>query len=118
MPVGHDGMRAFHWVAALTIAADTAFLGLVFAAILRSDDSRLVLLAGVIAAVLGAHLVAVAVARRQGRPDRGTWALAAVQLVGALCATLLVSDMWVLDLFLLGIIPLQVAVADGVVRTH
>lgn len=112
-PFAHELMRAFRWVAALAIAADTAFLGLVLAAVLRSDDQRFVVLAGVAAAVLAVHVLAFVVARRQGRPDRGTWALAAGQLIGALCATLLVSDLWVLDLFLLGIIPLQVAVADS-----
>ncbi len=105
-------MRPLWWVAALAIAADGSFLALELVAYLNTREDRLALLAGVTVAVLVAHLLAFAVARREGRPDRGAWAIAMAQLAGALTATLLVADLWILELFLLGIVPLQVAVVD------
>ncbi len=110
-PPSDEPMGPFRWVAALAIAVDCVLVALI--AIGGTDDGgqRLALLLGVALLTLGAHVLAVLTHRRH-RPDRGVWWIAAAQLVGALLATLLVADLWLLELFLLGIIPLQVAVAD------
>ena len=76
-PSTTDSMRPLWWVAALAIAADAAFLAhWSWPPYLEAREGTVLLLAGVTVAVLVAQLLAFAVARRQGRPDRGTWAIA------------------------------------------
>ena len=111
-PPTYDVMRPLWLVAALAIAAGAVLLVLVLAGFLEARDRQFALLAGVALAVIGGYVLALGVARRDGRPDRGAWAIAIVQLVGALVATLLVTDLWMIGLSLLFVVPLQIAIAD------
>jgi signal transduction histidine kinase len=105
-------MRPLWLVGALAIAVAAAFVLLALIGFLQAGQAQYLALSGIAFAVLVSHVAALGVARRQGRPDRGTWLIAAGQVLGALVAALVVADVWLVGLFLLVIVPLEVAVAD------
>ena len=110
-PVG-DQMRPLWLVGSLAIAAAAVFVLLALIGWLQAGQAQYLALGGIAFAVLVSHVAALGLARRQGRPDRATWLIAAGQVLGALVAALVVADVWLVGLFLLVIVPLEVAVAD------
>jgi len=107
-----DPVRPFWMVAALAVASVAFFVALALFGYLLTQDGAFVALAGIATAVLASHGAAILLARRRGQTDRATWIIAAGQVVGGLGAALVVADFWLVGLFFLAIVPLEIAIAD------
>lgn len=105
-------MQPFWLVAALAIAVAALFVALALIGSLGADGPAYLALGGIASAVLASHFAALGLGRRQRRSDRATWVIAAGQVVGGLAAALVVADFWLVGLFLLVIVPLEIAIAD------
>ncbi|GAB4534603.1 MAG: hypothetical protein Kow0063_17870 [Anaerolineae bacterium] len=90
--------------------------GLVFFALLAGYVQTLrwqyLALAGIVAGILGMHGIASWLARGRGRFDRGIWLIAAAQIWGSVLAPLFMADYWLIGLFLLAVVPIEVGIAD------
>ena len=107
-----DPVRPFWMVAALAVASVAFFVALALFGYLLTQEGAFVALAGIATAVLASHGAAILLARRRGQTDRATWIIAAGQVVGGLGAALVVADFWLVGLFFLAIVPLEIAIAD------
>ena len=71
-------------------------------------------LAGLVALILAAHIAAWWLARfaRARRYDLGIWLIAVSQILSAALAPLFMTEYWIIGLFLLAAVPIEVGVAD------
>jgi len=69
-------------------------------------------LSGLTTLIVLAHGIAWWLARSRGRFELGIWLVAAAQIVASVLAPLFMSDFWVIGLFLLAVVPIEVGVAD------
>ncbi len=71
-------------------------------------------LAGLVALILAAHIAAWWLARfaRARRYDLGIWLIAVSQILSAVLAPLFMTEYWIIGLFLLVVVPIEVGVAD------
>jgi len=73
-------------------------------------------LSGVVAIIILAHGVAWWLARFRRRFNWGIWLVASAQIVSAVLAPLFMADYWLIGLFLLVTVPLEVGLADQLRR--
>ncbi len=107
-----DPMGPFVVVGSLAVAVATVWMGLALVGSLQTGQSQYAALAAITAAILATHLAALLLARRQDRGGPGIWLIAVSQLVGAVAVSFVVADLWLFGLFLLAIVPLEIATAD------
>jgi signal transduction histidine kinase/HAMP domain-containing protein len=97
-------------VGGLAIAAATAGAALALVGYTAEGDARYLAGIAIMLAVVVVAIVALVMAPRRGW--RVAWIIAAAQLAGGVAITFMVADIWLLGLFLIAIVPLEVAVAD------
>ncbi len=96
-------------LAALTFAALLILYGL-------TRQSAYLGLNGLVAAIGLAHGAAWWLARARNRFDQGIWLIAAAQIFSAMLAPLFMAEYWVIGIFLLAVVPIEVGVADRLRR--
>jgi signal transduction histidine kinase len=69
-------------------------------------------LSGLAAVVLLAHGVGWWLARWRRRFQLAIWLIAAVQIVSSVLAPLFLADYWIIGLFLLAVVPIEIGIAD------
>jgi signal transduction histidine kinase len=69
-------------------------------------------LSGLATLIVLAHGVAWWLASSRGRFELGIWLVAAAQIMASVLAPLFMSDFWIIGLFLLAVVPIEVGVAD------
>jgi signal transduction histidine kinase len=104
------GSRPTIVVGALAIAAATACAALALIGFGVEGDARYIALVAIMLAVVAVAAVALVMAPRRGW--RAAWIIAVAQIAGGLAITFVVAEIWLLGLFLIAIVPLEVAVAD------
>ncbi len=107
-----DPMGPFVVVGSLAVAVATVWMGLALVGSLETGQSQYAALAAITATILATNLAALLLARRQDRAGPAIWLIAVSQLVGAVAVSFVVADVWLLGLFLLAIVPLEIATAD------
>jgi signal transduction histidine kinase len=78
----------------------------------RGPGWQYLALSGLAILIVLAHGIAWWLAGSRGRFELGIWLVAAAQIVAAMLAPLFMSDFWVIGLFLLAVVPIEVGVAD------
>jgi PAS domain S-box-containing protein len=73
-------------------------------------------LSGLVGMILLAHGVAWFIAHTRGRFDVGIWLIAAAQIASAVLAPLFMADYWIIGLFLLAVVPMEVGIVDRLQR--
>lgn len=79
-------------------------------------DWRYLSLAGLAGLILLAHTLGRRLAGKLGRFDYGIWLITAVQILTAVLAPLWMADYWLVGVFLLATVPIEIGVADHVKR--
>jgi hypothetical protein len=69
-------------------------------------------LGGVAAMIVTVHGVAWWLARTRSRFDLGIWLVATAQILSSVLAPLFMADYWIIGLFLLAVVPIEVGIAD------
>jgi len=69
-------------------------------------------LSGLAAMVVLAHGVGWWLARWRRRFQLAIWLIAAVQIIGSVLAPLFLADYWIIGLFLLAVVPIEIGIAD------
>jgi signal transduction histidine kinase len=108
----HRFQRPF-WPVSL-VTGVLAFITLVILLVVygQTDKWQYLALSGLGSIILLAHGLAWGLARAWGRFDLAIWLIAASQIVVSVLAPLFMADFWIIGLFLLLLVPIELGVAD------
>jgi signal transduction histidine kinase len=111
-PFSHRFQRPF-WPVSL-VTGVLAFITLVILLVVygQTDKWQYLVLSGLGSIILLAHGLAWGLAHAWGRFDLAIWIIAASQIVVSVLAPLFMADFWIIGLFLLLLVPIELGVAD------
>ena len=105
---GHPFWAVTFLSGAIAIATLLALLGLYA----LTGEWQYLPLAGLVALILAAHIAAWWLASARRRYGLGIWLIAVSQILSAVLSPLFMTEYWLIGLFLLVAVPIEVGVAD------
>ena len=105
-------MQPISPVGGLAVAAAAGGVLLAITGYLQARDAHYLALVAITLALVAIAVAALVLARRRDRAGGAVWLIAAGQLVGGVLLTFVVAEVWLVGLFFIAIVPLEVAIAD------